>query len=141
MDRRSLLLSIIGIICSLLGVVAFTLPWHENTTGMDLTTGSLGDLPSDIQIYMPTLAAIVMAIILVVSAINLIFRREKIPAFGVIILGFIVLGVTMAFGSWDPTGTKLMFDGGTGLYLMVIASCIYIFSGIAVYMLRSVPES
>ena len=119
MDRRSLLLSIIGIICSLLGVVAFTLPWHENTTGMDLTTGSLGDLPSDIQIYMPALAAIVMAII----------------------LGFIVLGVTMAFGSWDPTGTKLMFDGGTGLYLMVIASCIYIFSGIAVYMLRSVPES
>ena len=141
MDRRSLLLSIIGIICSLLGVVAFTLPWHENTTGMDLTTGSLGDLPSDIQIYMPALAAIVMAIILVVSAINLIFRREKIPAFGVIILGFIVLGVTMAFGSWDSTGTKLMFDGGTGLYLMVIASCIYIFSGIAVYMLRSVPES
>ena len=141
LDRRSAVLSVIGILASVAGICAFMLPWHGNTTGLDLATGTLGDLPSAIQVFMPAIALVMMAFILVFSIINLSYRREKIPAFGVIILGFIVLGVSMAFASWSPDDTKMMFDGGAGLYLMVVASCLYIFAGIAVYMIRDVPPS
>ena len=141
MDRRSVLLSVTGMISSLAGIGAFVLPWHGDLTGVDLATGTLGDLPGSIQTYMPAVAAMLMAAILALSAVNLAYRREKVPAFGVIILGFVVLGVTMAFASWDPSGTKMMFDSGPGLYIMIVASCIYIFYGIAAFMVRGLPQS
>ena len=141
MDRRSVILSLIGIVTSLAGIYAYFLPWHDVSTGLDLATGTLGDLPSAVQVYMPTIATILMAFILVFSIVNLSHRHKKIPAFTVIILGFIVLGITMAFSSWAPLGTKMMFDGGMGMYLMVASSCAYIFAGIAVYMIRGVPQN
>ena len=127
LDRRSAILSVIGVLASVAGICAFMLPWHGDTTGLDLAIGTLGDLPSAIQVFMPAIALVMMVFILAFSIINLAYRREKIPG--------------MAFASWSPYDTKMMFDGGIGLYLMVIASCLYIFAGIAVYMVRDVPQS
>ena len=139
---QSPLLPVIGIISSLIGIVAYFLPWTSNGyeyTAMDFLTGNSGEL-SGIQAYLPTVLLAFMVIILALSVLGVTDKRRALGFYGMIIFGFVGLALVVMFGNWVPVDDyKILVNGGLGFYLEMLACIIYIFAGIVGYSVRPLP--
>lgn len=139
---KSRLLPAIGVISSLLGVVAYFLPWSSlGHTGLDLLTGG-ADGMSGFQAYLPTAHLVLMAVILLLSAWGVLDKARAPGPYAMMLFGFVGLVLVVAFGYWTPMdGYRMILNGGAGFYLGMFACVVYIMAGIVGYSVRPVVPS
>ena len=89
---QSPLLPAIGVVSSIIGIVAYFLPWCSgySYTGMDFLTGGAAEF-SGIQSYLPTVLLVFMLVILALSAMGISDKRRALGFYGMIIFGFVGL--------------------------------------------------
>lgn len=134
----------IGIVSSLLGIIAVFLPWCEHDgsfTGLDFVTGAASSIGTGFQAYVPAVVMIVLFVSMIFAIRSFINQNNGFTAYGILLFGFISLGITIVFGTWVPQpDLKMMLNGGIGLYLEVIACSLYIVSGLIDYTYRPVTR-
>lgn len=137
---NSPLLSVIGVVCAVLGIAAYFLPWCSlGFTGVDLLTGDTGGL-SGVQAYLPTVLLVFMVIILALSVAGIVDRKRTFGFYGMMFFGFLSLVVVVLYGYWTPLEDyRMIANGDTGFYLMMAACIIYIAAGIVGYSVRPLP--
>ena len=130
----------VGVIAGILGLVSFFMPWYADgcaVSGFDLLTGETAGLDPGMYSYVPTVV-IALFIIELFFSIRALFDRSKgFACYGILLFGFVTLGVSVIFGNWVPeVGAKAILSGASGLYLAFVSSILYIGYGIAEYYRR-----
>ncbi len=138
---QSPLLPAIGVLSSIIGIVAYFFPWCDgyNYTGIDFLIGNATEFVG-IQSYLPTVLLVFMLVILALSVMGISDKKRALGFYGMIIFGFVGLALVVLFGNWVPMSDyKILVNGGTGFYLAMVACIMYIMAGIVGYSVRPLP--
>jgi hypothetical protein len=131
---RATLSQLICFIGLIIGMVAFFLPWGANPysfSGLDMLLGNAPGL-SGIHTIIP-LVVLVLAAVLSIFVLKLmvISMNAMIVAYIFIIVGFMIIGLTVLFGIWQPQPDfKMILNGDLGIYLSLVSGTVVIVSGI-----------